>query len=172
MKRSDNANENATKNIVEDTLPKVNVEKVIPKVSGYVYNGNDIQEEIQKYHSDFFQDYNYQYVCDIYNDVKKETNTKTTLNQFDSLLWFHCYNIWKADNPNEQPTNDYINLYIKNGQPRVFPNDLIALTQTFHKRQDIRDIFNNEVLKLKIIIPTPPRVFTQEELDNYEDLPL
>jgi DNA-binding protein Fis len=155
-----------------DKTSKVEIKKEnTPKVS-YVYNGNDIQEEIQKYHSNYFQDYNYQYVCDIYNDVKKETDTPMTLSQFDSLLWFNSYNIWKAENPKEQPTNDYINLFIKNNPPRIIPNDLIALSQSFHKRQEIREIFKNEVLKLEIIIPTPPRVFTQEELDNYEDLPI
>lgn len=145
-----------------------------PKVS-YVYNGIDIQEEIRKYHSNFFKDYNYQYVCDIYNGFKKETNSPTTLKQFDSLIWFHSFNIWKAENPNERPTNEFINLFIKNNLPRVLPNDLIALIRSFKKRQEIRDIYNNEVLKLKIkipvTIPTSPREFTQEELDKYKDLP-
>jgi len=176
LENSDNVNESKSKNIVEGTLPKVNVEKVVPKVSAYVYNGIDIQEEIRQYHSNLFKEYNYQYVCDIYNDFKKETNLPTTLKQFDSLIWFHSFNIWKAENPNEQPTNEYINLFIKNNLPRVLPNDLIALIRSFNKRQEIRDIFNNEVLKLKIIIPVtipkPPRVFTQQELDNYEDLPI
>jgi len=158
-----------------DNTPKVeilkdNTPKIEPKVS-YVYNGNEIQDEIQKYHSNYFKDYNYQYVCDIYNEVKKETNTQTTLNQFDSLLWFNCYNIWKAENPKEQPTNEYINLYIKNSHPSVVPSDLIALIKSHQQKQEVRDIFNNEVLKLKILIPEQPRVYTQDELDNYADLP-
>jgi hypothetical protein len=158
-----------------DNTPKVeilkdNTPKVEPKVS-YIYNGNDIQDEIQKYHSNYFNDYNYQYVCDIYNEVKKETNTPTTLNQFDSLLWFNCYNFWKAENPKEQPTNEYINLFIKNTQPRIVPNDLIALIKLYQQKQEVRDTFNNEVLKLKILIPEQPREFTQDELDNYADLP-
>ena len=159
---------------IDNTL-KVEIKKDnTPKVS-YVYNGIDIQKEIQNYHSNYFKEYNYQYVCDIYNDLKKETNTPMTLDQFDSLIWFNSYNIWKAENNNEQPTNDIINLYIKTNQPTVFPNDLFELTQSFNKRQEIKDIFNNEVVKLKIIVPapiqTPTKLFKQEELDDFADLP-
>jgi uncharacterized protein YdaU (DUF1376 family) len=165
LERSDNTESTPTKNLVNtNTNSKEN--------KPMTYNIQEIQKEIENYRSSYFVTDNYEYITNSYNEFKKTIPTVMTLATFERFIYYHFYCLWQSENPRETITNEYLNKYIFNNRYQVNNLDFLKTVDLITSNSEVKNHYT-QALNLTIPKPQPlPRVYTQEQIDNYEDLPL
>ena len=182
------ANNKTEKNKTEERKEeKVNQEKEpsSTKIQNTSYDIQAIQSELRNYISSYFTTSNTDYISNTYNEFRKEVPTSINLKKFEPLIYLHFYGLFLSDNntsPNDvgnTPKNEVINNYISNNQYKVSPNDIKSLVNSVNTKPEIQKIYKDIVENSNHQLAKPPtaasagvKVYTQEQLDNYEDIPL
>jgi hypothetical protein len=129
-----------------------------PKVEVYVYDADNIQEQIKKHKSKFFTDDNIEYVTTNFNEYMKNINKPILLDTYERLLYMKYFSFWLSENTGNTITNNNnstINRYVTSKMFSIAPNDIYSLLKSVQEKSDMNKIYFQITEDIRQQLPTP-----------------